>query len=126
MAARVCALVLLVAMGLLAGSPRLLGYVCQLDRTTHASCCCAARVEAAAADASHVERRHCCDVKSDDARVPATVRSDDRADAPMVALGHAPVVPDGSSAADASPWYGRGSPPATGPPLFLRDCRLLI
>jgi hypothetical protein len=117
---------LLVAMGLLAGSPRVLGYVCRVDRTTHVSCCCSARAELAADDASHVERRRCCDATSDDVRVPATFRSDDRAGAPMVALVHAPALPEPSSAIDARSWYARGSPPATGPPLFLRDCRLLI
>jgi hypothetical protein len=126
MPSRVCALLLLVAMGLVAGSPRVLGYVCRIDRATHMSCCCGARAEVAARDGSHVERRRCCDATSDDARVPAMVRSDDRASAPMVALVHAPVLPEGSSAARSSLWYARGSPPATGPPLFLRDCRFLI
>ena len=39
-----------------------------------------------------MERRPCCDATSDDARVQATVRSDEPAGAPLVALVHEPEI----------------------------------
>ena len=61
----------------------------------------------------------------DGSDAPATIRIDDRGATP-VALVHAPAEPEVARIENKWPWHARGPPPATGPPLFLRDCRLLI
>jgi hypothetical protein len=124
---RLLTLVLLVAMSLLVGAPRVLSYVCTIDGRTRASCCCDAHgAHIGPSDAAQLQHRGCCEVEADDVDLQAAALRATQFSSVVVSVPvQLPDVPVAGSCEARTSTSARG-PPSTGPPLFIRNCRFLI